>query len=279
MRYILKQKVSQERLERECGLLVELSRQRVPVAIPLIASDGRRYVRQDGRFYCLYPRLRGKVYRHHYARGSVARARVFGVAIAQLHRGLAVCSIPPGIGTMDLTGEVTGWAWEAISKRPEQCNIKAISRVVDGFRRCYGPLQSSIPAQLIHRDAHPANMVFHQGRVSGFLDLEIAVLGPRVFDVCYCATSILISGFGSPTKRHRWLRLFRELVRGYHGQNRLSRVEVRSMVRVLEAIQIIFQAFSLNTGNLAAAKCNEAALLWLDEHREAIERSLPAMHL
>lgn len=274
VRYILKRKASQERLQTECDLLLELSRRNVPVAVPLPASNGRRYVKRDGAFYCVYPYLQGKVYRHHFTRGGLARARMFGEAIAQLHRGLAACETPPGIKTMDLTGEVTGWAWEAISKRPDQCNVTAISHIVEDFRRGFGRLQSRIPAQLIHRDAHSGNMVFLQGRVSGFFDLEIAVFGPRVFDVCYCATSILISGFGSPTKRRHWLRLFRELVRGYHGRNRLSRKEVKSMIWVLEAIQIIFQAFSLNTGNLAAAKCNETALLWLDEHHESIEKSL-----
>jgi prepilin-type processing-associated H-X9-DG protein len=69
-------------------------------------------------------------------------------------------------------------------------------------------INRELPIQLIHRDAHPANMLFLDGRISGWLDFELIVRGPRLFDLCYCATSILMNGMDDPDNA-RWLTLLK----------------------------------------------------------------------
>ena len=76
-----------DRLRAEYMLLLHLDRSDVPVAMPLLASDGRPYVEHDGRIYSLSPYLRAE------DQEEPEDLRVtyenLGIAIAELHEALA----------------------------------------------------------------------------------------------------------------------------------------------------------------------------------------------
>jgi Ser/Thr protein kinase RdoA (MazF antagonist) len=65
---------------------------------------------------------------------------------------------------------------------------------------------------MIHRDAHPSNMLFDGGELTGFLDFEMVTRGLRVFDVCYCGSALLAGGFDEVEKRKQWPELFHSLL-------------------------------------------------------------------
>ena len=52
-----------------------------------------------------------------------------------------------------------------------------------------------MPEQLIHRDFHLYNLLFCDGRPSGYLDFDMLMRGPRLFDVCYCSIETLAKRF------------------------------------------------------------------------------------
>ena len=93
--------------------------------------------------------------------------------------------------------------------------LVAIEQIWRDARSELEPIYKELPRQLIHRDAHPSNMLFSAGRLTGLLDFELVRRGPRIFDLCYCASSLLVDGFEDCEKGQKWPSLFRSLVRGY----------------------------------------------------------------
>ncbi len=59
-------------------------------------------------------------------------------------------------------------------------------RVIDVARR---PLPDFTPA-FIHRDYHPANLLFENGQLSGIVDWPNACLGPADFDIAWCRQNL-----------------------------------------------------------------------------------------
>ena len=133
-----------------------------------------------------------------------------------------------------------------------------------------GSLYSELPKQLIHRDPNPANMLYDKGQLTGFVDFDMVVRGPRIFDVCYCGSSILVSGFQDSAKLEKWLGLFRSLVRGYQEVCPLTSSEYLALYGTLAAIQLLFMAFSLETQAEGAARCNASVLSWLSANKELV---------
>jgi Ser/Thr protein kinase RdoA (MazF antagonist) len=206
-RFVLKRKTVARTLQNEYRLLEILAAQGVPVAVPLRTPSGDSYIQVGEHYFDLSPHLPGTVYGDHYAPGSIERARQFGAAIARLHT--ALCSSDPLVSAqvMDLPGDIARFIPVVRSLWPVgQPPVDPILAELEaGLAACHGEL----PMQLIHRDAHPGNMLFLDGELSGWLDFEIMVRGPRLFDLCYCSTSLLIYGFDDPVKRQAWHGLVR----------------------------------------------------------------------
>jgi Ser/Thr protein kinase RdoA (MazF antagonist) len=132
------------------------------------------------------------------------------------------------------------------------------------------PLAGQLSVQPIHRDAHPANMLFLNGILSGWLDFEIAVRGVRIFDPCYCATSLLSAAWGNLEQRQQWLSLLAALIQGYDGANPLPGVERGAIWHVMLAIEFIFAAFYQRLGDPAGATRNLEMLVWLHGQKDEV---------
>jgi Ser/Thr protein kinase RdoA (MazF antagonist) len=233
----------------------------VPVAVPLRARSGEPYVQVGEDCFDLTLQLPGTVYRDHYAPGEIERARQFGAAIARLHAALRNCEQLISVPDMDLpadivrSGPVVRSLWPAGQPPVEPI----LFELEDGLAACFAEL----PKQLIHRDAHPGNKLFFDGKLSGWLDFEIMLRGPRLFDLCYCSTSLLINGFGDPSKRQAWFALLSALVEGYESVSPLTSVERRALRVMQMSIEVIFIAFFDSIHYPAGVAQNIAALTWL----------------
>jgi Ser/Thr protein kinase RdoA (MazF antagonist) len=280
-RFILKEKSDLAKAERESLLLSRLARLGAPVAAPLRTTGGAWCTSSEDKVFCLYPQLPGATISDHFAEGAEERAKRFGTSIGFLHTCLVRCGDEPasdeptrdrgrfanGFRQMNLIRQLREWAIPRVRESPEAGEIVRLAeQAVDELDATYGAL----PAHLIHRDLHPANMLFDRGVLSGFLDFEMVVRGPRIFDICYCATSILVGGFQDPAKVERWPGLFRSIVKGYEEVSPLTPTEPPAVYGVMAAIQLLFAAFSLETRAEAAARCNARVLRWLAGHREAL---------
>jgi Ser/Thr protein kinase RdoA (MazF antagonist) len=123
-----------------------------------------------------------------------------------------------------------------------------------------------LPKQLIHRDAHPGNMLFQDGQHSGWLDFEISMRGPRLFDLGYCSTSLLMNGMPDLARRQAWFGLLIALVTGYESVCPLTSVEHRALRVMQMCIEVIFIAFYANIHHSNGVAQNIDALIWLSTH-------------
>lgn len=147
------------------------------------------------KLYCLYRYMAGKVYKKFYSRGANKRAKNYGMVIAQLHKGLKQIKKRNIFAKMDLLNDINGRISDLINKKNKLLNIAFINSIIKDIDLNFNKLYKNLPKQLIHRDIHPLNMIFLNNKLKGFIDFEIATHGIRIFDPCYCATSILISRF------------------------------------------------------------------------------------
>jgi Ser/Thr protein kinase RdoA (MazF antagonist) len=268
--FILKEKSDLSQTEQEFNLLSSLSKVGTPVAVPIRAMDGAWYTSSKGKVFCLYPRLPGRIIVDHYAGNAKGRAKAFGKAIGFLHTCFLKCDNLSGFQEMKLIEQIQKWAIRCIRKNRDVVDGGTIERIWGEVEQGMDSLYSELPKQLIHRDLNPANMLFDKGRLTGFVDFDMVVRGPRIFDVCYCGSSILVGGFQDSAKVEKWPSLFRSLVRGYQEVCPLTLPERLALYGTLAAIQLLFLAFCLETQAEEAARCNSSVLKWLSVNREFI---------
>lgn len=268
--FVLKGKPDVAQAEREAHLLSSLSDVGAPVATPIRTVDGAQHTLHEGKVYCLYPWLPGDVIADHYAGDAAGRAKAFGKAIGFLHTCLLKCDSTNGFRELKLIEQLQEWAIPSVRRNRTMVDGSTIERIWEAVGPELSSLYSELPKQLIHRDAHPDNMLFDAGSLTGFIDFEMVVRGPRIFDLCYCGTSILVAGFQDSSKVEKWPGLFRSLVEGYQEAYPLTTPEHRALYGVLVAIELLFVAFSLETQATEAAKCNARMINWLSANRELI---------
>ncbi len=269
--FILKETHDRARSQREYALLCELSQAGVSVPLPIPAVDGDWYaVDNEGQAFWLYPKLPGKVFAEHYAGDAEQQAEALGRAIGFLHGHLQACGDLSGFRDMNLIGQIQEWAIPCICAGKAMVDAEAIEKIWRDVEREFVSLYDDLPKQLIHRDAHPSNMLFDRKKLTGFLDFEMAVKGVRVFDICYCASAILVDGFQDPEKASKWPALFRSLVSGYETFGSLSSSERLAVYGVLVMIELLFTAYWLDTHNEDAARSTERLLHWLSANRETL---------
>jgi len=265
--YVLKEKGDFQKAEREYHLVVCLSQAGAPVAVPLLTRDSSWFARQNDKLYCLYPCLPGEVFAEHYRGNALARAEGFGRALSNLHTSLLKVDPLVSIPELQLVEQIERWALPRIFEGTDPAESSAIKDAWCIVEDEIEPVYDQLPKQIIHRDPNPANFLFQGGQLTGFLDFDMAVRGPRIFDLCYCGTSILVSGYPDQAKMQQWTELFQRLIDGYQETYPLTSAEKSSLFAVLVMIEFQFAAFSLETGADGAARWNLNLVAWLMENR------------
>ncbi len=199
------------------------------------------------------------------------RAKSLGQAIGFLHACFLKCDGLSGYADMQFIKQIQEWAIPCIRKHENTVDSESIQKIWREIELDLESLYADLPNQLIHRDPNPANILFDKAKVTGFVDFEMVSRGPRIFDVCYCGTSLLISGFPDQEKMRKWPTLFHSLLKGYQEVFPLTSAELSALYGTMVAIEIIFAAFSLETKAEGAARCNASVLEWLSENKEPLE--------
>jgi Ser/Thr protein kinase RdoA (MazF antagonist) len=189
--YFLKRRASAEHAAREAGVLAHLRDQGLPVPEPVRTGRGEPFAASSaGRdVTCLYRALPGRHYESFDGKEGVIRARQVGKALGRLH--VALAEVPSMVG-FDRYGPEALLASE----------LRAAGDVYDSERLGRIAARRSpsreLPEQLIHRDFHLYNLLFCDGRPSGYLDFDMLMRGPRLFDLCYCSIETLAKRFDEP---------------------------------------------------------------------------------
>ncbi len=157
-------------------------------------------------------------------------AHEFGRQLATLGRGLRGFSH---------AGEKPLLLWDlqrVAELRPLQHHIDdrrgldAVASATDDFEHLIVPLLDRLPAQVIHGDPNPENVLLDAGkrRFSGFIDFSDAIRAPRVFDVAIAASYLRAD---SPDP----LRLIVPFVGGYIAVTPLQDNEIAALFDLARA--------------------------------------------
>lgn len=139
---------------------------------------------------------------------------------------------------------------------------------IENYKNTFGKIINRLPTQLIHRDINPSNMIFDNGAFKGFIDFDLTEVNVRIFDICYCATSILSECFNNPDiNKNKWFAILDNLITGYDSINKLSNYEKQAIPYVIYSIQIIcISYFSKYDKFTDLTDINIQILKWLTEN-------------
>ncbi|MTI65845.1 MAG: hypothetical protein FH753_04505 [Firmicutes bacterium] len=269
-KYYLKEKDNIELLNREYKLMKYLSSKDIPVAVPLKNKLGDYYFKINEKIYCLYPKLPGNsVDEKHYKKDFLQRGKFLGESVAKLHNALKDYKYLEGYNESQLAKGILECIIPELYKYNDKFDIKLIKTMEKEFEKNFVKAFNLLPKHLIHRDLHPGNILIKDNKLTGFVDFDLVLKSVRIFDPCYCATSILISGIDDKVKRNKWIDIFHSLMNGYSKVG-LHQVEIENIMFILYSIELIYMNFSISIDDIGAAKCNEKTLRWLYTNRERI---------
>jgi len=276
--FVLKEKDNIKRIRTEYYLLSELIKHNIPVSVPIKTNNDKIYlILYRNKLYCLYRYIAGKVYKNYYAAGAEKRAYNYGKSIALLHTGLMKVNTHKNFTIMNLLKDINTWIIDVINSKNDLLDILFINKVIKEINVNFKSKYIKLPKQLIHRDIHPANMIFLNNKLNGFIDFEIATYGIRIFDPCYCSTSILTSKFKNDKARRKWIDLLLSIFKGYNSVNKLSKTEINSIVYVLLSIESIFIAYMIRIDKTIIAKFNQNILKWIYDNKNQINMKLESL--
>lgn len=224
------------RLVGELFVLAQLAAAGVPVTLPATTRDGLLEVERDEFAYWLYPEIEG-------------------TPLAQRPA---------------LADETTRAGWRRLGRAAADLQ-RELRRIDPDEARLNGvpvPHESVAPAptgvQVIHGDMHAGNVLFLDGRVSGYLDFDHLTLGPRLVDPCYASGALLarLMEVGGEVER-RWLELTGELFRGWCASWAASGMpvsddELDAVPATFVEIEADFRAWLVDTGDDAGVALTDA---------------------
>lgn len=271
-KFVLKEQENLDKMKSETVLLSNIEKE-VPIAAPITTKDKNYFIEYENNYYILYPFLEGESFENHYDDKSIEKAKLLGETIGDLHSALKKINYKK-CKKMNLVNEVTKWSKNIIEKNKEDFDYNFILEIIKLFEKEFVPIYDLLPKHIIHRDIHPGNILFKDNELSGIVDFELTVKGVRIFDPCYCATSILVGDFDNEVKRSQWINILFSLLGAYNKKNKLTQEELSGVVYVLYSIQLIFMAFSCTIDNYEAARNNEKVLKWLFDNKEKIKNEI-----
>lgn len=261
--YFMKRRPSAAHAAREACVLGYLRDRGLPVPEHVRTARGEPFASnpdQGHEVTCLYRALPGDHYESFDGKPGVLRARHVGKALGRLHRVLAEV---PSTADFDRYGPEAQLASE-LAGASSMYDLTRLARIT-ARRDGAGAATCSLPEQLIHRDFHLYNLLFCDGRPSGYLDFDLLMRGPRLFDVCYCSIETLAKRFDEPGFPDYWFRVLGAILDGYLEHVALTGLERRSVVSCMLEVQVLsmyhFRAEPVPGRNA------ERVLHWLDERR------------
>lgn len=258
-KYVLKFTANLGKLKKHIEVSKALHSIGLLSAVPAPTIDGAEFI-QDGQVYFyLTRRLPGEqMVAHRFTDGD---GRFVGEIIGQLH--LALSRIEDCVSEADLLATVRDWALpgakQALSLTDEFCK-----EYLDTFAALYPKL----PRQIIHRDPNPGNIICNQDQW-GFIDFDLAERNARIYDPCYAATAVLSESFGKDNDL--WLKVYRNIIRGYDSVAHLSDVERKTIPYVILANQFVCVAWFAGQDKYAEIlETNKKMTLWLIDKFEEL---------
>ena len=257
-----------ERLMAQYRVLLHLHAAQVPVAVPLLAQDGRPFVQDEDKIYTLTPEL---------ASGGdtagMGMERVYhnmGLAIGRLHTALATYPEEIPSWRMDLPQRILGEAVPRINMHVAGPQLEAFNGVMIPLGDAFADALADLPVQPIHGDCHGGNILLHNGTVSGFIDLDHLPVGPKPYDLGSLLADRVKWQMSHPETLIQWLEYFDHLIVGYEQENALSAREKDAIWWTMLAVQVLMTEWFSERHDDTNVALNLAAFHWIHSHKEEI---------
>lgn len=259
-------------LKTQLAVAKALSDAGFTIALPVRTTNGNDYVTDGERYFCLFNRLEGEnlTYKDIFRGDFKSNALYLGEVIGYLHKALSDCSSDTIYNEVNLFDTVMRWAMPKTKEYLSKNNLSLPPSFYDDYITVFGSLYPKLPLQVIHRNLHPGNIVFKEGKLTGFINFEISERNVRLFDPCYCSTAILSDSFAENNSDllAKWPEIVACIIAGYDSISALTEEEKKSIPYVIYSIQMIFIAYcSGREKESALAEVNGKMLLWIYENR------------
>lgn len=203
--------------ETEIGLLATLDAEGVPVASPLLASDGERVVEHQGKPFAIFPWIEGEWLC--LARVTEERCRALGRALARVHLASPrVAPLPEGrFRPSDMLERLA---------RVERDGPPRLAADVATIRAKYADYtarrEPSLPRGICHGDLFRDNVLWQGERLAALLDFESAANGTFAYD-------LMVTTLAWCYRDELVVAQARALFEGYAEQRPLSRLELAAL--------------------------------------------------
>jgi homoserine kinase type II len=171
------------RLSREISLLATLQQLNLPfkTPAPVKTGSGEWILRDETTESPVLATLFRAIEGSPVDRGDLALTRQAGTALAILDRALAEESIE-AVDPLIAPGELRD-----VRISPDaafsQVELAETYRTMEAIADRWEHNSSLFPHQAIHADYYPANILAHQGQLTGIIDFELSLSGPRILDL------------------------------------------------------------------------------------------------
>lgn len=246
--YVLKKYDDINLLERNVKTSTILSHCDIPVAKLIPLKTGESYITHQDACFLMTKKLPGSNISD---RKNLASARSMGCAIAQLHSAFIRCEREITFWDNSLLNEIKGWVRETLAEHEWQLiDQKTYTAEAAALEAVYPDL----PKQLIHRDVHFGNFLFHEGAFSGYIDFDLSQRNIRIFDICYFLTGLLSEDTDDTFTQTEWLESVTSVIAGYETLLLLSAKEKAAIPCVMKCIEILCAAYFIRTNDTKHAR-------------------------
>ena len=263
--WFLKSYESTEVLERDLDLLEHLASAGLAVPRYIPTVTGQRYGVDAGKASWLSKQLPGSHFEQFRGSTGIKHAERLATPLGELQRALLGAPGPQRFPVFRDSGEAL---LELLARETpfDVARLQHLRGRIDSV--------AVLPKQLIHRDYHRGNVLFTDEALGGFLDFDLVRLGPRLFDVCYCATGVLSESFREAGYVEYWLAIVEAIFRGYGRNASLSSQERSLAWSMMMTIELIVMRSCAEAQALEGALMNQGMLFWFEDHRSAIEAAM-----
>lgn len=196
--------------------------------------NGDSYVSDGEMYFFLTERIKGSQLKYKDIFNNTDLAFEIGKNIAKLHKALKTLD-ECGCEKADFKNYIIDTAFQKIKNR-----INLNDDFIEAYTEKISKKYDALPKQIIHRDINPSNIIFDEGEFNGFIDFDLSEINVRIFDICYCATSILSECFlDSDIDKNIWFEILDKTVTGYDTVSLLTNDEKQALPYVIYTIQII----------------------------------------
>lgn len=265
--YVLKVYNESESMERNISINNHLENMGIPVGELLRTNRGERYVEAEGQYFFVSRKLYGSNIVS--LKFGDKTAEAMGEIIANLHIAFKSFEDRIEIWNNSLLDEMSGWVKESFDKSGWQnISINEYNEIICNLESLY----SKLPVQLIHRDVHFGNFLFHNGKFSGYIDFDLSQKNIRIFDLCYFVLSVLSEKEKFEITEDKWFDFTKNVFSGYDKILKLTDEEKQSAVLVMECIELLILAYFEGNEDSALAKKTCDIFKFIHTNEKRIER-------